>query len=80
MDKKIIVYVSVGILLLTLILSSFNVMDLGLKGKSIKNNTESYANLPEECRKPEGQSIEAWKEHLSHHENTKYCLDYFKNP
>ncbi len=42
-------------------------------GVSIGN----YASLPEECRPAPGYSIEAWKEHLSHHENTQPCLRYF---
>lgn len=35
-------------------------------------------SIPEDCRLPIYESrIESWKEHLSHHQNTLYCLDYF---
>ena len=39
----------------------------------------SSADLPEECRLPEGQDVNSWKEHLGHHQNTFYCLDYYKD-
>lgn len=35
-------------------------------------------NIPEECKVPAGQNTQSWKEHLGHHENTKYCLKYYK--
>ena len=36
-------------------------------------------DIPEDCRLPEYEnSVESWKEHLSHHKETLYCLDYFK--
>lgn len=36
--------------------------------------------IPEECRLPEYEDdLNSWKEHLSHHENTLYCLDYYNN-
>lgn len=35
-------------------------------------------SIPEECRLPEGNdNVQSWTEHLSHHENTLYCLDYY---
>ncbi len=37
----------------------------------------SSGNMPQECRTPAGQDVESWKEHLGHHENTKYCLEYY---
>ena len=78
MDKKIIAYILVGILLLILILSSFNIINLNFKKSN--SDSENYANLPEKCRPPAGQDIEAWKEHLGHHAETQDCLKYFKNP
>ena len=36
-------------------------------------------SIPEDCRLPGYESdVEAWKEHLSHHQNTLYCLDYYR--
>ncbi len=75
MNKKMIIYIMVGIFIFLLILSSFDV--IRFNSNSQKNLNE---NIPAECRKPEGQSLEAWKEHLGHHQNTLYCLEYFKNP
>lgn len=37
-------------------------------------------NIPEECRLPEYEDdLDWWKQHLSHHQNTLYCLDYYNN-
>lgn len=72
MNKKIIAYIIIGIIILLLLFSSFGMIKFN---KTASNNNE---NMPEECRKPEGQSLEAWKEHLGHHQNTLYCLDYYK--
>ena len=47
-------------------------------GKSKGDNNFINNNIPEECRKPEGQDLQAWKEHLGHHQNTLYCLEYYK--
>ena len=34
-------------------------------------------DIPEVCRLPDyDNNINKWKEHLSHHEETLYCLDY----
>ena len=76
MDKKIIAYIMIGIIILLLILSSFGVLNFNSGRVSTGNN--DYSNLPQECRPPAGQDIEAWKEHLGHHQNTLYCLEYYK--
>lgn len=35
--------------------------------------------IPEECQLPSyDNDVNKWKEHLGHHENTWYCLDYYK--
>ena len=48
-------------------------------GGAIANNAQSgFENIPENCRPPAGQDVESWKEHLSHHPETKECLKYFK--
>ncbi len=48
--------------------------------KNVNPELEQYRgdSIPEECRLPAGKNdLESWKEHLSHHENTLYCLDYY---
>jgi len=45
-------------------------------------NLEKYRSddLPEDCRLPEYESDPVgWKEHLSHHKQTWYCLDYYED-
>ena len=75
-SKKIILYIIIGIFVLLLIMSSFDMVRLDkLFGRN--NNNKDYSNIPEECRKPEGQTLEAWKEHLGHHADTQECLKYF---
>ena len=74
-NKEIIAYISVGIIILLLIFSSFGMLFFN-RANAITNGDS--VNMPEECKVPQGQDIEAWKEHLGHHENTKYCLEYYK--
>ncbi len=78
MDNKITAYIAAGIIILLLVLGSFGM--IGFKGDKVKVSAGNadYSNLPEECKPPAGQEIEAWKEHLGHHSNTLYCLDYFR--
>ena len=66
----------IGIFILILVISilvSFGA-DINIKNAG----SDNYGNMPEECKAPAGQDINSWKEHLGHHENTKYCLDYYK--
>jgi hypothetical protein len=36
-------------------------------------------DIPEDCRLPNYENnVNKWTEHLGHHEDTKYCLDYYK--
>lgn len=37
----------------------------------------SLGSVPVECQPPPGQDLQSWKEHLGHHQETKYCLQYF---
>ncbi len=76
-DNKIIWYAAIGVILLFLILVSLNVIKFGSSNSGSGGNVVN-GNMPEECQKPEGQSLEAWKEHLGHHQNTLYCLNYYK--
>lgn len=82
--------VGVLVILILLVSGTFGMFLLNEKehtsssNPTISNNnantpTDSkYSDLPEECRPPAGQDINAWKEHLGHHENTRECLQYFK--
>ena len=58
----------------------------------VRNNTNEEFNsgddlsayrsekIPEECRLPEYESdLNSWKEHLGHHQETFYCLEYYEN-
>ena len=74
-NKEIIAYISVGIIILLLIFSTFGMLNFN---RAKANTNGDSVNMPEECKVPQGQDIEAWKEHLGHHENTKYCLEYYK--
>ena len=79
MDNKILAYIAVGIIILLLILSSFGMISFKFGRNSVSNgNVISNKDIPEECKVPAGQDLQAWKEDLGHHENTKYCLDYYK--
>lgn len=68
MDKKIILYVVAGILLVGLLVLTFfpnmiyAVRDSGNSGE-------------DKCTPPLGQTEEAWREHMSHHPDVyKECL------
>lgn len=81
MNKKTILWIIVGIVLLLIILKSFNLISFGSNANSNSaGELEKYRSesIPEECRLPQNQNLESWKEHLGHHENTLYCLDYYK--
>jgi hypothetical protein len=69
MDKKIILYVILGILLLGLIVFTlFPNMIHALK--------DSRADGEDKCSPPPGQSEEAWREHMSHHPDIyKECFN-----
>ncbi len=87
MENKKLVYILIGFFALLLIGGLF--FGLGrISGNTIKEETTNNLDLseyrseeiPEKCRLPEYEdSIEEWKEHLSHHQNTLYCLDYYNN-
>jgi len=69
--------IAVVFVLILLLVSTFGMLALNGKDKSISSNGESN-DLPEKCRVPAGQDIDSWKEHLGHHAETKDCLKYFK--
>mgnify|MGYP001558944277 CR=1 FL=1 len=80
MENKTLVYIGAGLfalLLLGSILATAGVFSSSSSAGA--NSNAGYASdTPQECRPPEGQDIDSWKEHLGHHENTKYCLEYYK--
>ena len=79
MDKKTIIIIAVIVLVLLATLYATGILSINLGNKSGNVNTGgSSGNMPEECKVPAGQDLNSWKEHLGHHENTKYCLDYYK--
>ncbi len=74
--SKIVLWGIIGALVLILIFYSF-----GTGNKFNDDSSKSNAgggNIPSECQLPDGQELSAWKEHLGHHQETKYCLEYFK--
>jgi len=79
MDKeKIIVIVVIALVAFAVIYATGIVnINTGKKAGNVNAGGNS-GNIPEECKQPAGQDLNAWKEHLGHHENTKYCLQYFK--
>lgn len=87
MKNKSWIYFLGGIILLLLvgsvILSSgiFNGdVSKDFKSEQISSELEKYRSedLPEDCRLPEYESdIDSWKQHLSHHKPTEYCLEYY---
>ncbi|MFQ5531699.1 MAG: hypothetical protein ACE5ES_03735 [Candidatus Nanoarchaeia archaeon] len=84
MENKLL-YAGLGILILFLAVAVIAKPQLNsnvVKEQEIINpKLEKYrsTNIPEECRLPKYEnSIEEWKEHLSHHKPTWYCLeDYY---
>lgn len=63
MDKKILLYVIICILVLSiLILTFFPKMIYAIKDSGSSNNEDI-------CSPPEGVSIEDWQTHMSHHPN-----------
>lgn len=79
MENKILVIGAI-ILVLLLVLGVF--LKSNSNGNSIAgSDLEKYRSekIPQECRLPENNNdLNAWKEHLGHHQNTLYCLDYYK--
>jgi len=82
-NKKVLDYIAIGVVIILVLGTLF----IGLSFSSSKNsapledlNLDKYrsASIPEECRLPVYENrVESWKQHLGHHENTHYCLDYF---
>ena len=85
-NKILIIGISIFVLLIiTSVLISSGI--LKINGSVIKETgnpnpeLEKYRSekIPEDCRLPTYEDdLDWWKEHLSHHKETLYCLDYYK--
>ncbi len=55
----------------------------GGSGQQVSLSSEELAkyrseDIPEDCRLADyDNDVKKWAEHLSHHENTRYCLEYY---
>ena len=78
MDKETIIIIIVVIIVIFAVLYTTGIIsiNIGKTGNSVAGRSTN-GNMPQECQAPAGQDINAWKEHLGHHENTKYCLEYY---
>lgn len=77
--NKIFLY---AVILLPALLIVISLIKINSNGKVIAGNSEyeQYRSnsIPEECRMPEYEDdARLWKEHLSHHEQTFHCLEYY---
>lgn len=87
MKNKVWIFVGAGIILLLLVgglVFSSGILNANVsknfKSEQTNPELEKYRSdeIPEDCRLPEYESdIEWWKQHLSHHEQTWYCLEYY---
>ncbi len=83
--NKNIIYITVGITVVLLIAGVYflnfrNFVGDETNNKYADDNLDRYRSddIPEECQLPPYENnTEKWKEHLSHHENTLYCLNYY---
>ena len=65
MNKKIILYVIVGILVLGLLVFTF----FPNMGYAIRDFGKQGSSGEDICQPPEGVSLSDWQEHMSHHPN-----------
>ena len=63
-------------------LRNFNITGNTIKEGDVNNiELEKYRSeeIPEDCRLPIYEdNLDWWKQHLSHHKETLYCLEYYK--
>ncbi|MDP2628306.1 MAG: hypothetical protein Q8P15_00215 [Nanoarchaeota archaeon] len=80
MENKYLIF---GAIVLTLFLAFSVFLKFNQNGNVVQEKNpelEKYRSLeiPEECRLPEYENdLNWWKQHLSHHQNTWYCLEYY---
>ena len=84
-DKKTLDYIGIGVVVLLLVGSALLMFSFSSSEEDVvvdgDLDLEMYRSedIPVDCRMPIYESrVESWKEHLSHHEETHYCLDYFE--
>ena len=77
MDKEKIIVIVIIALVAFAVIYATGIIKINIWKKAGNTTGGNYENIPQECQLPAGQDIPAWKEHLGHHENTKYCLEYF---
>ncbi|HLC82895.1 MAG TPA: hypothetical protein VJI69_03625 [Bacteroidia bacterium] len=60
-------------------LFNLGIININSGGKATDDSASpgGYDSIPEKCRPTAGYTEESWKEHLSHHAETKDCLKYF---
>lgn len=81
MKNKFLIF---GVIVLVLLLSvaviiKFNKTENDIQRSNVDLSKYRSTEIPEECRLPEYENnLDSWREHLSHHQNTLYCLDYYK--
>ncbi len=71
MDKKILLYIGIGLVILILLTFTFFPGMMGaFKDSGITGNT-----IEDKCSPDPGYTEESWREHMSHHPNIyKDCL------
>lgn len=74
-NGKTILYGTIILLIIGLLLFSFKIIFSTPKNQD--SDQVSYSDIPNKCRPPKGESISSWKDHLSHHAETRRCLQYF---
>ena len=88
MENKNPIYIGAGIiilLLLGIVLLSSGILNgntsKNFESEQITNpELEKYRSkdIPEDCRLPNYENdVREWTEHLSHHKQTWYCLNYY---
>ena len=77
MENKFLIF---GVIFLIALLTIAVVVKLNRLEQISNEDLSKYSSekIPQECRLPQGQDLQSWKEHLGHHQNTLYCLDYYK--
>lgn len=84
-SKKTLDYIGIGVVILLLAGSVFLLFDSSSAEEVVivseDLDLEQYRSdhIPSDCRLPVYENrVESWKQHLSDHEDTHYCLEYFE--
>lgn len=76
MDEKNLIVIGIAIFILLAVGVAFLGSSQSNESASVKNY--NFEKMPEECHPPSGQDVNSWIEHLGHHQETQYCLEYYK--